>query len=300
MPEIVGLILALVAGGYGLRKLGLVHEDASRDANQLVLYLFLPALVFRSLHHAELNWPLLAMPLLGWTGVAAGLAAGVIVIRLRKFPPELSGAFLLAGSLGNTTYLGYPIVRALFGESHLALAIFYDLLGPKLASNTLGVIVAGSSAGKAVSTAGTVRQVASLPVLWALVLGLACRGVPIPAPIDRLLDQIGQLTVPVSMVTMGLALRLRHWRYHWRLALVAVGIKLVLVPLAVWGAALALGVPPDFLQTAVIESAMPTMFYSLNLVLFFGLDTPFILNAIALSSVLCAASLPLWAWLLGQ
>ena len=102
------------------------------------------------------------------------------------------------------------------------------------------------------------------------------------------------------MVMMGLALRLNYWRHQWRLALVASGVKLIVGPLAVWGIARTLGLPPAFQEAAVMEAAMPTMFYSLNLVLFFGLDAPFILNVIALSSLLGTITLPAWFWVLGH
>ncbi len=300
MKEILGLILLLAAGGYALRKFGLVRPEAARDLNQIILYLFLPPLIFTALHNAHLAWAVAAMPAMGWLAVGAGLLIAYAIGKLLRLSRPLLVTFLLASAMGNTTYLGYPIVRGLYGPAHLTLAILFDLLGSTLAVNTIGMAIAGAASSRGTAPGVIARRLISMPVLWALVLGLATRGIGIPAPLDRLLIRLGDLTVPMSMVTMGLALRITYLRHRWRLVLASAGIKLVAIPLVVWIAARALGLPLAFQQSAVLEGAMPTMFYALNLALFFDLDVPFVLGTIAVSSLLAMATLPLWFWLLGR
>ncbi len=300
MNEIVGLILLLAAGGYALRKFGLVRPDAARDLNQIILYLFLPALIFTLLHKAHLAWKVAAMPAMAWLAVGVGLLAAFLVGKLLRLPPALMATFLLTSAMGNTTFLGYPIVRGFYDQAHLTLAILYDLLGSTLAVNTVGMAIAGGASSRGMAPGAIARRLLAMPVLWALVLGLATRGIGIPAPVERLLEGVGNLTVPMSMVTMGLALRISHLRHRWRLVLASAGIKLMAIPVVVWMAARVLGLPLAFQQSAVLESAMPTMFYALNLAIFFDLDAAFVLGAIAVSSLLCMATLPWWFWLLGR
>ncbi len=298
MADLVALVLAMIAGGYALRKLGLLPEDAARHLNLIVFYLTLPALIFSALHRSELQWSLLWMPLVAWAACLLGLAIGWLTGRLLRLDDRTLGSWMLAIAFANTTFFGYPIIEGYFGTRHLTLAIFYDLLGATLAVNSAGALVAAKLGGGPVRTRELFGRLLRFPPLWGLVLGLGLHGVALPATLGNLLERIGDLTTPLIMLSIGLSLQFRHAARQWPLTLGATALKLVVMPALVWGLVLALGLPTDFRQAAVMEAAMPTMLYAFSLALLFGLELPLVLNTIVASIVLSFLTLPLWHWLL--
>lgn len=306
MLELFTFVLAAVASGYALRKAGVVRAELAKDLNQLVFYLTLPPLVFMALHGAALSWDMLTMPALGWGLSLAGLALGLGVARALKLPPGKAGALVVAVAFGNTTFFGYPIIEGLYGREALTLAVFYDLLGTTLAVNLLGTAVAAAFASRMASRPGeapapgwlAMRRLALFPPIWALALGLILRGLTLPPLLTGVLEQLGALTVPLIMISIGLSLQFRHWRQDWPLVAFAAASRLVLLPLAMWAAVRGLGLPAAYVQVAVMEAAMPTMFFSLTLALLFGLEVNVVVNAIMASTLLSFLTLPLWHALL--
>lgn len=296
MQDLIFTLLFWVAGGYGLRKAGVVRPEAAADLTQLVLWLTLPPLIFTSLHGATLSGVDLVLPVVAWVASAAAMAGGWAIARTLALPPHRAGALVLALAFGNTTFLGYPLIAGLYPEPapHLTLAILYDQLGATFAVNTLGVVFAGTLGGEAFDPRRVAVRLLRFPPLWALALGLGLRGVPLPSGLVGFLHGLGTLTVPLVLLSMGVSLRFGLWRQAGSLVAVAALAKLVAMPAGVWLAVTALGLPRAHVQAAVLEAAMPTMFYSLTLALGFGLEVPLVVNAIVLSTLLSAVTLPLW------
>lgn len=299
MTELIAFVLLTIGAGYALRKSGLVHEGLAKDLNTLVFYLTLPALVFLALHRAELSWGVLAMPLVAWTMIGVALALGFAFARLLRLPKATAGAFMLALAFGNTTFFGYPIIEGLYGAQHLTLAIFYDQLGATLAVNTLGVALASRMGAGTADWRAFLKRLLRFPPIWALAVGLLAHGMPLPPLAEHLLDRLGGLTVPLIMLSIGLSLQFRHWREDLGLVTVVALGRLVVLPALVWLGVGLVGLPTAYQQAAVMEAAMPVMFFALTVTHLFGLPVRFMVNAIMLTTLLSFATLPAWHMLLG-
>lgn len=299
MSVLVLFIVVMVAMGLLLRTLGLVRLEAAQDLNQIVFAVTLPPLIFQALHRATLSWHLLLMPAIAWAAIAGAIGLGFLVSRLLRLPRTKTGAFLLALSFSNTTYLGYPYIKGFYGTHHLTLAIFFDLMGATIAANTIGPVIAGLSAGKAIEPLAVLKRLMRFPPIYALILGLAMHGILLPGWLETILDRLANLTSPLIMLSIGLTLKLDQLGQDLRLVMVAVVGRLLVLPLLLWGALRLFRVPLDYEQAAVMQAAMPTMFYTLALALLFRLEVSLAVNTIMISTLLSFLTLPLWHWLLG-
>lgn len=300
MLELLLFVLVTVGAGYGLRKAGLVRPEAAKDLNAVVFHLTLPALLFLAVYHTPLGWSLLSLPALAWLTVLFGMGLGWGLGRVLKLPPAAMGALVLGVAYGNTTFLGYPVIEGFYGREHLGYAIFFDQLGNTLAINTIGTYVASRLGQQEASFGASLKRLLFFPPMWALALGIALHGTPLPAAAVGLLEKVGAITVPVMMVTLGMSLQFRHWREDLGLVAIAAACRLVAIPLFAWGAAKAIGMPLAYQQAAVMEAAMPTMFYGLTLALLFNLRLTLVVNTIMVTTLLSFVTLPLWRWLLGS
>ena len=282
--------------GVVLRATGIDAATTARDLTRLVLGLTLPCLVFAAVHAASPTRADLVLPALAWGMSIAALAGGDALARALKLPPARAGAFVLALAFGNTTYLGYPIVGGLFPppQPQLALAILFDQLGATFAVTTLGAAYAGLASGRAPSVRQLATRLLVFPPLWALALGFLLHGLALPPAFASGLMAIGGFTVPLMLVTLGLAAPLAGWREGGGLVLAIAAVKLVAMPLAVFAAVTALGLPAPHRQAAVLEAAMPTMFYALALAVACDLDAALVGRAIVATTAASAIALPCW------
>lgn len=302
MTSLALLVAFWLVAGFGLRRAGLVRPEMAGDVTQLVLWATLPPLIVTALHGVHFAGVDLAMPALAWGLSLATLALTHLLARRLRLSPQRAGAFALATTFANTTFLGYPLIAGFFPPPapHLPLAILYDQLGATFAINTIGAAYASTAGGEPPTARLVFGRLLRFPPLWGLVAGLLLKDASFPAPLWTLLTGVGGLTIPLMLLCMGLTMRLESWREGGALVLLASVIKLGVLPFAMWGAVLALHLPAPHVQAAVLEAAMPTMFYALALAITFRLDVTLVINTIVFSTLVAFATVPGWHWVLGR
>ncbi|MNY12768.1 Membrane transport protein [compost metagenome] len=238
------------------------------------------------------------MPAIAWFSILLGMGIGWGLARLGGLPRSQAGALMLLMSLGNTAFIGYPVLSAVYGPEHLTLGIFYDQLGMWIALNTVGIAIASSAGGAAVRPQDLVRKLLCFPPLYAVILGFALHGLAIPDWLDGAMQRIADMTTLLIMFSLGLALRPSNWRQDSRLVGAVVLVRLVVIPLVVWGLVKILGLPLAFQQTAVLQAAMPTMLSCLTLAVLYELDVMLVVNGL-MATIFCSlVTLPIWYRLL--
>ena len=204
------------------------------------------------------------------------------------------GSFLLASMVGNTGYLGYPVILALVGEKYFGWALFYDMLGTTIGAYGLGVLLAARFGGKAHSYWQLVRAILQNPALWSLGFGLCFRQIPLPEFAERGLQGFAWSAIALSLVLIGMRLsQLKSGRYL-RQASVSLGIKMLLVPLVLGIGLFLLGLTGSPLLVIVLQMAMPPAFATLVLAEVYNLDRDLSVTALAVGSIGLLLTLPIW------
>lgn len=267
MANFVMLVACLVAGLL-LRRAGRVGDNAHQALNAVIVHLALPAVTLRTLHafpfDAEHLWPV-AMP---WMLFAVGALLFWSAGRALGLTRAQIGALTLVGGLGNTSFVGLPMIETLHGRDGLGLGLLIDQLGSYLALSTLGVIAAawyaadagGDAAGGRVGARAMLHRIVTFPPVIALVLALVLRPLPFPPALDGALARIGETLAPLALLSVGMQLRLDALREHARALALGLSYKLVLAPALVvallWWVDADLGMVT---RVSVIEAAMPPM-----------------------------------------
>lgn len=264
-----------------------------------VYYLFLPALVLRVIWQAPLGLATLQIALVAALGVLVSLATAWPLMRLLRTPATVMGACLLAAAWPNATYLGLPVLVAVFGELGRSTAIQYDLFACTPLLLTVGVILArhyGRSRTQPYDI-GLLPALLRVPPLWTAIFAVALNAAQMPMPgfIEGALLMLGNAVVPLMLVNLGLSLQWRslHWRQLPYLLPVVV-VQLVLMPAVVWFSASVIGMQPPLLHAVVLEAALPAMVLGLVICDRYELDTGVYAAAVTLTTALSLISLPLW------
>ena len=283
---------AIVGVGVVLRATGLLRAEDARPLNAVIVYVGLPAFIFRAVHGAELGPDLWRVIAIAWLTFA--LVAGLVwvVTKARGSSPRRKGAVMLAAAFGNTGYIGYPVTLALLGASAVPLAVFSDVFGTVFALVLVGLPIAARLGSRGRTRVNLLKELVTFPAVVALVVALLLRAVVLPDAVSSGLDMLASIVAPLIMLSVGLALKPRSLtRNAVDIALVVL-LRLVLSPVIAFIAGDAL-VAGDALRVVALQAGMPTMMLSLVVGERFGLDTDFIASAIFVTTVLSAVTIPL-------
>ncbi|NJN85877.1 MAG: AEC family transporter [Leptolyngbyaceae cyanobacterium SL_7_1] len=232
--------------------------------------------------------------------LAAPIEAAIVTSEA-VHPAARQGSFVLSSMIGNTGFVGLAIVPTFVHEADLGWVVLYSVTHNLVGSYGLGVLLASYYGRKADARPWwhLLRDVLTVPSLWAFAVGFGTRSLIFPAVIDTGLH-IGILVViPAALTLMGMRLsQLQGWR-SLRLAVVPAALKVVAVPGLVGLSTTVAHLPPAPQLAMVLMSGMPTAFAGLILAEEYNLDRELIASSILLSTMALLLTIPLWLWLFG-
>ena len=299
--EAFWLILAMLGLGLLFQRLRTFPEDAPEVLNKVVLYVCLPAAVLLYAPRLELGTGVLAVAAVPWALVGVTVVVVGGLARLMGLRRDQKAVLLLCVSLGNTSFLGYPLVRALLGEDALPYAVVYDQFGAFLILSTFGLYVLARYGGDTDPTARDIlRRIATFPPFLAMVFGLTLMPAEPPAWIASALQRLADALLPLVVLAIGLGLKLKLPRDELKPLATGLLLKLAVMPLVALGMVLLLplGLEPVARQTVVLESAMPPMVTAAALAISHRLAPGLASAMVGYGILLSLATLPAWAWLL--
>jgi len=269
MLTIISVILPaaiIVIAGYvaGRRVLDAAGVKALSD---LVFFLFLPCLLFRSMATANFGGSDASLLLTYYGASLVWFFAVALFLKYRRKEGTAAAIVLGLGAVfSNTVQLGIPIIKLAFGDDglkmHLSIIAMHTLV-----LLTVGTVWLEVSAARAVENApplhktiGPVIKSAVLhPVILPIVAGLlwSVAALPLPAWIDQPLGFLASAAGPIMLVLMGAQLSTMRLAEHLREAVLLSLAKNFIHPAVVGLAAWAVGLPPLAIAVAVTCAALP-------------------------------------------
>src|SRR5690606_33566211 len=150
-------------------RLRVLPGNAAETLNLVVLYVCLPAAILIHVPRLRFDVSLLGLVLVPWALAAATWAVlRLLSPRLRLRRDEFA-VLLLCTMLGNTSFIGYPMVEALLGAQALPYAVVYDQFGTFVMLSTLGLVVLARYGGEHPPTKREIAlRIVRFPPMWAL------------------------------------------------------------------------------------------------------------------------------------
>lgn len=263
-------LFALILTGYGLRRWANTIQDHHVPVmNGLVMNVTLPATIFVAIASAPAISASYAMlPVLLIVVQLAAVAISYGLGRMLRLPSATMGMILVTGAFGNTAFLGYPVILALMPRMFPA-GVLLDEFGMTILMYVGTAIVAlryGAEQGENgtspwLALAKFLRGVIFLSIVAGLVAH-TIRGHlpgwthPITSTALQVMSYLGQATTPLVLLSLGASLRPREAASP--LVLVPSAMKLVVVPVLMWGLFFCFGLPRELVGIAVLQASMPT------------------------------------------
>lgn len=294
---LLGLCLVL---GIVLRRMGRLPDNAAATLNGFIVNISLPALTLVYVHDLKLSSNLILSALMPWIAFGVGFVFFWQVARMLKLSRAATGGLILTGALGNTSFIGLPMIEAFYGPSHLGLGILIDQLGSYFVLSTAGILVASiysSSGGFDVKKIA--RKILMFTPFQAFVLALVLIPFSYPDWLDVVLRKLGATLVPLALLSVGFQLRLSHMLGKAKPLAVGLGFKLVLAPLLIALLFMgALGLNGDVWRVTIFEAAMAPMIGASIVAMDHDLDPPLVTMMVGIGIPLSFLTLPVWWYVL--
>lgn len=221
----------------------------------------------------------------------------------RRWHRHQTGALVLTAGLGNTAFVGFPLLAALIGPEAVRLGILVDQPGTFLVVSTLGLVAAAEFSGSRVTARVLARRVFSFPPLIAMLaaflwFALGTPGAELALPA---FEKIAATLVPLALFSVGFQLHVSREVLRRRAAPLALGLgfKLLLAP-AIFAVIYLCGFGQRGLgaHVTVLEAAMAPMITSAIVASEFNLDPELANLMVGVGIPLSLVTVPIWHWLL--
>lgn len=293
------LILTMLGLGMGFARFRALPENSADVLNRVVLYVCLPAAVLLYVPRLHLDASLIGVIATPWLLMLAALLLVSIATRALGFTRDVHAVLLLCVALGNSSFIGYPMVRALLGDHALPYAVVYDQFGTFVLLSTFGVYVLARYSGDTPPTIGQIcLRIVRFPPLWALLFALLLMPEQPPEWIAAGLKNLADAMLPLVMLAVGFSIQLRLALDELKPLGVGLLLKLVVMPALAVPLSWAFGLQGELLQVNVLESAMPSMITAAALAISHQLAPRLAAALVGYGIVLSLLTLPAWVWLL--
>ena len=249
---------ALILLGLVLTKLHLLDEKGSAVLSTLVVHVFNPALIISSVCEGGLQTQ-------GDTVIEAIicgvflyalliLIALVVYMRSKALKEEVSICKMIV-IFSNTAFVGYPILRALYGD----FAVFvFSLM--HLPFNLLIFTYGRSLLQKGNHQKMTVKDIFSIGTVSSIVaLILYFGNISVPVRVADFFGILGDACVPLSMIVIGVSLAHASWKNVLKSKNInmVVFLRLIVLPILIAWITLPLPISTFNRELLVISGALP-------------------------------------------
>jgi malate permease and related proteins len=299
-PKLLGLALYWV--GVPLQLIVLGHQTDLSGGGELIPLVSVGILLL-SISLAILNWRglqwLTRRKATEQSQRSWNFSLNTLLPNYHSLGRESLGSFILAAMLGNTGFVGLALTQVLFGAENSNWAILYSVTNNVIGTYGVAVLIASYFGRGETKNHWLIqlRDVLTVPSLWAFLLGFSTRSMELPPLLESGLNQAVWVVIASALLLVGLRLEsMQGWR-SLKLGLFPTLLKIVIVPALVGLGATYFGVTGNPRVVLVLMSGTPTGLSVLILAEVYNLDRELLTSTIAMTFVGLLLVLPLWlAW----
>lgn len=290
----IAVLFILIALGFLLRKRNLISNEFTKSASDLVIYVTLPSMIVASMDRdfsAALIKTGFSIFLCGSLMYVLLIVSAFTFSRLRKIEDGDRQVYEFMMIFGNVAYLGYPVLKIMFGEMGVFYGSFLNIWFNILVW-TLGIKLMHKDQRKIDFFRAFLN-----PGLIAIGLGMIIFVFPvdIPQALKTTLNILGEMTVPLCMLLIGAFMteaRFKDFLANKNLYLFSL-TKLVVMPLVMMLIMMPFKITSTVKVIPVVMSGMPA---GVNTAIFarkFGRNYHLASQGVVLSTAISLLTIPI-------
>lgn len=264
-------------------------DNFASSLNLFVINISLPAMVLYQLPKLKFDTSLISYVVTPWSILLISVAMLWTVFKFVKVDKGIRGSLYLLIPLGNTSFVGIPMIEAFYGESYIPQALIYDQFGTFLIFATYGTILVAVFSGNEVKISKVVKKIFMFPAFIALLIALF---IPIHEVFEPMLKNLSLTLVPLAIISVGFSLRFKM-EEHRMIFATAVFTKLVILPLIAILVVKTFGFDMHMSKIAIFEAGMGPMITASILAISAGFAPRFTASLVGYGIIISFGTLPL-------
>ncbi|WP_241159195.1 AEC family transporter [Adlercreutzia sp. ZJ141] len=300
----MAVLFSIIAVGYIANKTGLMGREFDKHISKLVLNVSLPAMILASvLDVSEIpsRSDILTTVVLAFFAYLVLIAIAFIFCFVARCRKGMRGVYRFMLVFGNTGFLGFPVVAAIFGNEAIIYASICNLPFNLLVF-TIGAWFISSDSEEATPVRVSVRTFATPALIACLAtIAFALAGVCAVPFAGPALSTLGSFTTPAAMLIVGSAMAnmpVRDLLGNPRLFAMAV-VRLLVTPAIIYLTLHAFVSNAVLLGVLVVTCGMPVATNGTMLCYEYGGNSKVMAQGTFITTVASLVSVPLLVLLLG-
>jgi malonate transporter and related proteins len=303
IADLILPVFAVILTGWIVGYTGYLSRALSDALIHFAYNIAMPALLIVTIgqesSHALVNWRFL---------VAFGggsLLCFILVFGMLSIHGSRSLAsrtmYGMAASMTNTGFVALPILQAIYGpRAVLPAAIATVFVAVVMFPVAVVLLELGQrdAHGSRTALMVTVKHIVINPMVISTLIGMlwSILGLRMPGPITAYLGILADALTPCALFAIGLGLSIEGLRANIGRASLLSAVKLVIMPLIVYGLSVCLGLDPLYTIAAVICAAVPTAKTAYILAGEYRCEEMLVASAVSMSTLASVISLVVWLY----
>ncbi len=258
------LLVAMLIGFFLFRK-EILTEEINKKLSALIVQVTCPCIILNSVSTVSREDPQMVLKLFlaGLVMYAVFPLISYVITGLMRVPAHLRGTYMCMLIFSNNSFMGYPVVQALFGESAIFYITIFNMpfnilffslalyLFRKDAAIQSGIMEKEKIQFRSFINNGILAAVAALVIYFG--------NIPMPDIFFDCVGFIGNITTPLSMIIIGSSMaaasfqEIRTEKGIWPM----LPIRLIGMPLLVFGFMHFVTKDPTLISICTIGAGMP-------------------------------------------
>lgn len=298
MASIILLFLCLFIG-IGLRKIPAFPIQTPVVLNSFVIYISLPAMALYYMPRVEISPALIfpaAMPWIAFLGaflIFAGLG------KIFGWSRSLIGCLVLTAGLGNTSFVGIPVIEAMYGSDGLKTLVIVDQPGTFVVLSTVGILAAVTYSKGSSNLLVLVKKIIFFPPFIGFVIGFsfALFEFRFPEYIDEVFLKLSATVTPIALVSVGYQLKIEKRSQHWPFLIMGLAYQLILLPALIFFLYVFVFKQSGLsIKVSIIEAAMAPMITAAIIASAYGLKPKLSNMMVGFGIPISFITLIFWYW----
>lgn len=207
----VAVIFSMAALGYIANRTGILPDAANSYMVNLLMDITMPCMIIASVTSKTLTDDTLKEALEVVAGSVVFFAAASLVslgiVKLMRYKPlEDQGIIMVIITSVNTGFMGFPVTKAIFGNEYFFLMVLENVI-LNLYMYSLCIMQMNYGHERKESIAEVFKPLCNIATFASLFgIILLCLHFKFPSPVMDFLNTVGDATIPLSMILVGMQL----------------------------------------------------------------------------------------------
>ena len=303
VADLVLPVFAIIITGWLAGWIGYVSRSLADGLVHFAYNVAMPALLFVTIAQEP------ARSLLEWRFLLA-FGGGSILCFMLVFLAVRAGLgrntasstmYGMAAAMTNTGFVALPILHSVYGQPAVLPAAVATVFVAAVMFPT-AVILLESAGRDPYRRTAVMKQIILNPMVLSTAIGLAwaITGLPIPAPLAAYMNIFAGALTPCALFAIGLGLSVEGIASNFMVSVVLAAVKLVIMPLIVYGLCVASGLNPLYTIAAVVCAAVPTAKTTYILASEYKVEESLVAATVSITTLLSVATLLGWLYALSR